>query len=397
MTIVKTLTFGAMHNETTTLEECVFDGSGCVSYKLILLSFLFWGIGLHVLKYLFIKVCEYLLGEVDADHAYLPDVFPVEEKAGKSEEWMNKVSTCGEKVLDGFLAFRGKGDEVSLSLEVKRELVAREAVAYNNEVYDRKLGWYITEKFTNKKRVAFPVKPRPWNGWRGWMAELGPEDRAGISGVFVYMLEHGLAGFLALYSLHYDDRFVRVVSYVDMGFNLADLVFMTASLFIGYDCSIYMGPKRMGKGDTNPSGIFKMLAFHHLGAAVLEFMQLKVDSDHTLCAEIAICLLGTTGLLHCASVLSNSLPIRDNKPVFFGFTAFTFAAMVWYRLLMWPFIVYSSLVETYARGGASATVGALLFLALFTLFNIDFLKFYWHKTKMAYKMYAKKPEAKKLN
>mmetsp|Transcript_19958 Transcript_19958/g.32894 ORF Transcript_19958/g.32894 Transcript_19958/m.32894 type:complete len:389 (+) Transcript_19958:527-1693(+) len=374
-------------NSTTSLERCVMEFEGCVSYELIAFSFVFWAIGLHVFKYAFNALCGWLFSSIHPERAYLPDSFPVPHEEGRPKAWVLKVSNANESLLDDFLKFR-KFDAKSMSLEEKRMAVAKEAVAYNCEVQDRRMGRYLTEKFTQGRKIPFPVKLEPWNGWGGFMAEIGSFSRCGLSGVSAYAFEHAIAGAFAVYALNHDLRYIRVVAYIDIGFNLADLVLMVVSMAIQYDISIYMGPKRMipSKGDSDASGIFKLLAFHHLGAAVLELLSLKYNSNPLLCCNIAVAMLGTTGLMHCLAVLTDSLPIRSNRSGWFAINAFTLAVMVWYRALAWPYIVYLSVYDSFEQGGWMLTIPSVLFLGLFTLFNIDFIKFYWHKTQMSYSL-----------
>jgi len=335
-------------------------------------------------------------GEICTDKAFLPSKFPVPCTSGSPEDWPLSVAKASEKELDAFLEFRGRK---ATSIEEKRRVTAVEAVKYRGEVQDITAFKYIDEKFTQKKSVPFPIRLRCWNGWNGFFAEIGEHGQYAWCGSFSWAVEHGIAGLVALYALYVDLTYIRVVVYIDMGFNMVDLVLMVASMIIKYDITVYSGVRSMdpAKGDPNMAGLFKLLAAHHFGGVLLESLSLSINSDALLMAEMAVAMLGTTGMLHFVAVLTDAMPIRENPRNWLLFTGSVLVTMVYYRGFMWVFYVYRSIVDVYGKAGILGVVLDVLFLSLFTLFNIDFIKFYYSKSKKIYSQFKEQQTQKKIN
>lgn len=377
---------------------CVVDLSKpCFSYTVAIYSVLFWAIASVFFKFGALYIGRKYYAEVDPHKCYLPSDYPLKPVRGKMNDWTRNVMSASESELTSFLSFRGV-DASRLSMSEKQNESAKQALAYRNELFDENLLFFHEANFLREEKVAFPVMMSTWNP-KGWFGEMGHAAQNIWCGNFAYAVHHTIGGLSAFYCLQYDIKYVRLLCYMDMCFNLLDLLLMPISLITKRDLSLYSGNRRMdmSKGDYSMVGFYKLMVKHHVGASVLEYLALAQGTDPVLIAEGALAMMGTTGMLHFASVLSDSMPIRENKPVRFYFTALVFAVCVHFRGILWVYKYFPGLVmDTYGHSGLFSSVICSICLLMFSKVNWDFIKVYWSKTKKMYEAFKEDARLKKL-
>ena len=377
---------------------CLVDLSKpCFSPTVALYGAIFWAVASVIFKFGMLFVGRKYYSEVDPHKCYLPDEYPLKPVRGKMKDWTKNVMSASESELTSFLTFR-EIDASSMPMAEKQNEAAKEALAYRNELFDENLLFFHEANFLRGEKVPFPVMMSTWNP-KGWFGEMGEAAQLIWSGNFSYALHHTCGGLGALYCLQYDMTYVRLLCYMDMCFNLLDLILMPISLLTKRDYCLYSGNRRMdtSKGDYSMVGFYKLMVKHHVGASVLEYLALAQGTDPVLIAEGALAMMGTTGMLHFASVLSDSMPVRENKPVRFYFTALVFAACVHFRGILWIYKYFPGLVmDTYGRSGLFASVICSICLLMFSKVNWDFIKVYWSKTNKMYEAYKEEARHKKL-
>jgi len=130
-------------------------------------------------------------------------------------------------------------------------------------------------------------------------------------------------------------------------------------------------------------GIFKLISLHHLGAVALEWCVLSITSDiehAVLACEMMLALVGTTGCMHFVCICAYPTPIRENALCSFLLHAVTLCLMLWYRFVKWVYLLYACILWAFSAGWVAGLTSVLAF-ALFTAFNVDFLRHYIKITK----------------
>lgn len=232
---------------------------------------------------------------------------------------------------------------------------------------------------------------------------MGPSTKAFFLGNFAYAVQHGVSGIMAYIAWtrfgdisEKDAWFIfKLAVYLDVGFNITDLILMGISILFSIDITIYSGPrfKPVAKNRKNMkaiSGIMKLLLMHHLGAVGMELSGLYLGPELDLGCRLLISLLGTTGCLHFICVCAGYTPIV-NQFVLSSFILHfgTFIAMLYYRAYQWIIVVNEGLKATYHKGGYQATISVSFALLIFTLFNLDFIKHYYKVSKKSFKLIKK--------
>lgn len=377
---------------------CLVDLSKpCFSPTFAVYFTIFWAFASAFFKFGALYVGRKYYSEIDPSKSYLPDSYPMKPVRGKMNDWTRNVMSASEAELTSFLTFRGI-DSSALSMDEKQQKCAKEALAYRNELFDDNLLYFHEANFLKGIKAPFPVMMSTWNP-KGWFGEMGEAAQLIWCGNFSYAFHHYCGGIAALYCLFYDITYVRLLCYLDLCFNVLDLVLVPISMALKVDLSLYSGNRRMdvSKGDYSMVGFYNLILKHHVGATVLEYLALVQGTDPVLIAEGSLAMMGTTGMLHFASLLSDSMPIRENKAIRFYFTALVFAACVHFRGILWVLKFFPGLVmDTYERSGLLASIVCTICLLMFSKVNWDFIKVYWSKTNKMYEAYKEESRLKTL-
>lgn len=272
---------------------------GQIDYYLIIICFFFWAMALFLIKYSIQTFLFIFCSTISSSHAKLP-VENWRQKPGAMGEWGTKVvKDASMSELERFLVFRRVTPKTDSQGRVFRKelekLATTEVVNYKSECVDFGSRTYNHEVFTrgNKSYPRFEPPPH-WNGWQGFWAEMGNYGQNLFSGNLAYAIEHGTVGMLAAYFLFSYNVFAfKLAMYLDLGFNLVDLLLMSVSFLIQKDVTFYSGFGNI----FGTTGTFKLLLLHHLAACALEYLVLAVG-DNVHFAEVAchlmVALVGTT-------------------------------------------------------------------------------------------------------
>jgi len=354
---------------------------------LILTCFVLWAFGLSIVKYSLQIFCHLCCSSIDASQARLPP--PAwRQTPGALGEWGTTVKNASLNELETFLNFRKltpKTDSQGTASRSELEQLATvEAVKYKSECLDLAVRTYNHETYTrgNKKWPYF-VPQHSWNGWRGFWLELGGYAKNTVAGNIAYAFQHATSGVLCVYFLvTYDVLAYKLAVYLDLGFNMVDLLLMALSLAFDKDITFYSGCGHI----FGASGVFKLLLMHHLGAAALELCILFLGSDlqdGVLACQMMLALVGTTGLMHFLCICSYMTPIREKPKINFVLHALTLALFVWYRAIYWVYLLWVCMSRVLQKGWLAGIVFVLSF-GLFTLFNVDLIRHYLKVTRKTY-------------
>eukprot|EP00948_MAST-09A_sp_MAST-9A-sp1_P000281 g281.t1 len=264
------------------------DTFGSVNWELITCATLFWVFVLYTVK-IFIGplILSVLFGYNPESAMWIPRK-GYKDSAGNTEDFEIPLLKATPDELGEFLRLRGfSAEKLDMSLDSLTKAAAQEALKYRGELFDCKLFSYLDENFTkNNKGTPYPVPMKNWGpcfGWFGFWKQLGPSTQAFFLGNFAYSVQHFTSGLFAWIALtrwagssslsDFDAWFLfKLAIYLDVGFNLADLILMLISVICKIDISFYSGlrfkPVAKGRKDMAAvSGVMTLLVMHHAGAA----------------------------------------------------------------------------------------------------------------------------------
>lgn len=384
------------------LERNVFGGftlntiSGTVDYSLVMLCFFFWLVVQFAIKYSIQAFFYIFCSTLEESQIKIP---PPTWKIGPGAfgEWETPVSKATEEQLTAFLEMRKvtpkKDAQGKASMAELRKLALAEAVKYKYECTDFAHRTYNHEVYSNgNKHYTYYIPQHHWNGWRGVWAEMGSYGRGLFSGNLAYSTQHATSGVLAWWFLSTHNPFAyKLCLYLDIGFNMVDLLLMSLSLVLKRDITVYSGFGPI----FGAAGIFKLLVIHHFAAVLLELCALlnaRTVEHASLIMEMMVALVGTTGLLHFVCIVTYLTPVRESTLLSLVLHVTQLALMVWYRVVFWLYLVWRCTVDAFAVGGVVVGVISLSAFGLFTLFNVDLVHHYY---KVSMKLYGQLGRAKK--
>ena len=108
-----------------------------------------------------------------------------------------------------------------------------------------------------------------------------------------------------------------------------------------------------------------------------------------------ISLLGTTGCFHLLVVPLTYSPVNDQPRVGFVVQTIVVASMLWFRVVYWVVLCQQLVAEVVSEGGMLVGGGCVAALLLFTLFNIDFVKYHLKVERTVYRRMMASQGAKK--
>jgi len=165
----------------------------------------------------------------------------------------------------------------------------------------------------------------------------------------------------------------------DMGANVVDCVMTAASYFVGSNVSLLQLSRP----------IWPLVLAHHLSAIGMCYVGLWLGEDcrRDLACLLLISLLGTTGCFHLLCVPLMYTPVNDQPRVGFVVQTLVVASMLWFRVFYWVVLCYQIVAEVYYRPEAGSVVASCFCFAallLFTLFNVDFVKYHLKVERTTY-------------
>ena len=390
----------------------------------------FWSLAFPALYYAYQWFLDTFCVALPLECVRIPKELPHPDPPGESLDFPVRLLSATTAELEAFMKFRGRCDELKglrggESQERALRRVAEEAAKYKGELVDVKhCNWDYDHFELRKKGLAFPVgnespprstavAPRDslcaaafgqvlsvhWNGWRGWWAEIGPRRKRMIVGHLVLATEHFVFGFIIpcwyLYGeqmgLPYggDSRRFVLALVGDMGANVVDSVSTAASYFVGSNVSLLQL--------TRP--IWPLELAHHISAIGMCYVGLLLGDEYKrpmdLGCLLLISLLGTTGCFHLLVVPLTYSPVNDQPRVGFVVQTIVVASMLWFRVVYWVVLCQQLVAEVVSEGGMLVGGGCVAALLLFTLFNIDFVKYHLKVERTVYRRMMASQGAKK--
>jgi hypothetical protein len=107
------------------------------------------------------------------------------------------------------------------------------------------------------------------------------------------------------------------------------------------------------------------------------------EPPRDLVCEVLLAMLGFTSTLHYLGQILDFSPLAQANAPYTRLCnhVFCLISQILFRGICWPMICYLSVVHCLSLLGVSAAAIVALMLLMFTLFNIDFVKFHVKATK----------------
>lgn len=260
----------------------------------------------------------------------------------------------------------------------KLQLIANSAAAYKGLLYQERLMKWIDDHFRLKKsNLKYPYVGAHWNGWSSFYVETGPLVRNMFMSSMTIVFEHTVNGLIlpGLYLLTRDDLFYTLALYGEVAY----MIYSSTLIIVSYV------QKRDVTIEQLHEAVWPLLLTHHVASMTLcTGCIFAVDSvPKDLVCAVLLALLGLTSSLHYVGQILDVSPLAQaNAPLTrLCNHVFCLAMQIAFRVIYWMWLIYLSFVHCLGTFGVGAAVTVTSILLLFTLFNIDFVKFHLKATK----------------
>ncbi|KAL9180664.1 hypothetical protein ACHAXT_011117 [Thalassiosira profunda] len=314
--------------------------------------------------------------DVPVDAASIPSKLPHPNQAGSAVPFDIPLLKATDDQIHHFMAFRGlryqKGEEGAL------QHVANSAAQYKGQLYEERTLKWIDDHFRLKlKGLQYPYVDKHWNGWPSMWIETADHIREMFLSSIVVIVEHCTNGLLlpGLYLLTHDVRYYNLALYGEIAF----MVYASALIAMSYMLEKDVTIEQMHRS------VWPMLLVHHISSMALCVGCIVIEENipKDLVCTVLLALVGLTSSLHYVGQILDFSPLaQSNRPLTrLCNHLFCLASQILFRCIYWMKILYDSISIALENHGAgiAAIVGLVLFL--FTLFNVDFIKFHLKATK----------------
>lgn len=269
--------------------------------------------------------------------------------------------------------YRQRGDE-----EEKLQEVADLAAQYKGMLYEERTMKWIDDHFRlHLPKLKYPYVGRHWNGWSSMWIETAPHMRKMCLACMTIIFEHSINGLVlpGLYLLTHNSLYYNLALYGEIGYMIYASALIAASYSLGRDVTV----EQMHKS------VWPLLLLHHICSMILCIGCIIVGEGvpRDLACGVLLALLGLTSSLHYVGTILDFSPLAQSNAPYTRLCnhIFCLASQVLFRGIYWLKILYEVMVhclETHSMG----TVGTVAIISLlFSLFNIDFVKFHISATK----------------
>mmetsp|Transcript_30601 Transcript_30601/g.45281 ORF Transcript_30601/g.45281 Transcript_30601/m.45281 type:complete len:255 (-) Transcript_30601:332-1096(-) len=225
--------------------------------------------------------------------------------------------------------------------------------------------------------LKYPYVGRHWNGWRSFWMETGPRIQKMFLASVMVIFEHVINGLIlpGLYLLTHRDLYYNLALYGEVAYMIYTTSLIALSYAQGKDVTI----------EQMHRSVWPMLLIHHLASLGLctACIVFGESAPKDLVCNVLLVLLGFTSTIHYAGQILDFSPLSQaNVPYTRLYNhIFCLASQIFFRGVYWVKIVISLIGHCYETHGAVITMTIALVLLLFSLFNVDFIKFHVKSTQ----------------
>jgi len=314
---------------------------------------------------------------IPIDRASIPSKLPHPNPSGGAIPFDVPLLKATDEQIQAFITFRGilSGDQNNIQDEKTLQRVAKSAAEYKGLLYQVRAMKWIDDHFRlHKSNLKYPYVGRHWNGWSSFYVETGTDIRKLFLACMTIIFEHAINGFLlpGLYLLTRNVSYYNMALYGEVAYMVYASSLIAASYALGRDVSI----EQMHKA------VWPLLLTHHIASMGLctacIFVGESVPKD--LVCSVLLALVGLTSSIHYVGQILDFSPLAQSNAPYTRLCnhIFCLASQIIFRGIYWIQILYIAIVHCLETHGLGSwhTIGCALALLLFSLFNIDFIKYH---------------------
>ena len=214
------------------------------------------------------------------------------------------------------------------------------------------------------------------NGWSSFWIETGGHIRNMFISSVVVFFEHCINGLMlpVCYLVTHDDIYLNVCLYSEVGY----MVYATVYIMLSYAYNKDVTVEQMHRS------VWPLLLVHHISSLILCIgcIYFIEAAPKDLICWVLLALLGLTSSLHyVAQILDFSPFSQANKP-WLRMSAHVVCLFfqIAFRMVYWIKIVFMAVTHCLDEHGLELAAIVLTIFLLFTLFNVDFVRFHYKAT-----------------
>lgn len=311
--------------------------------------------------------------------ASIPSRLPHPNPPGGATPFDVPLAKATDGQIRAFVAFRGmSGGNDNVQDQTTLQLVANSAAEYKGFLFQERLMNWVDDHFRLKKdNLKFPYVGRHWNGWSSCYTETGQHIRKMFLASMTVLVEHTCNGLIlpGLYLYTHNNLYYNMALYGEVAYMIYASVLIAASYALGRDVTI----EQMHKA------VWPLLFIHHIASMMLCIAIILVGEHFPkdLVCAVLLALLGLTSSLHYIGQILDFSPLAQSNAPYTRLCnhIICLSAQIIFRGIFWTKIVYLLIVKCLETHGLGTAITLSLVLFLFSLFNMDFIKFHVKATK----------------
>jgi hypothetical protein len=205
----------------------------------------------------------------------------------------------------------------------------------------------------------------------------------------VVVFEHCINGFVlpVCYLVTQHDVYLNVCLYSEVGYMIYATTWIILSYLYNKDVTV----------EQMHSAVWPLLLLHHISTLILCIgcIYFIESAPKDLICWVFLALLGLTSSLHYVGQILDFSPLAQaNKPWARLFAHIVcLCSQIVFRMIYWLKIVFMTVKHCLDAHGLQIATSVLIILLLFTLFNVDFVRFHYKATKGCWKKVVKSKDA----
>ena len=214
------------------------------------------------------------------------------------------------------------------------------------------------------------------NGWSSFWIETGDHISSMFLSSVVVLFEHCINGFVlpVCYLVTQNDRYLNICLYSEVGY----MVYATTWIILSYAYNKDVTVEQMHRA------VWSLLLLHHISSLILcvGCIYYVESAPKELICWVLLALLGLTSSLHYVGQILDFSPLAQANTPWVRMCAhiLCLGSQIVFRILYWCKIAYMAIIYClHVHSLQIATIVLIIFL-LFTVFNVDFVRFHYKAT-----------------
>jgi hypothetical protein len=270
----------------------------------------------------------------------------------------------------------------TLSDDQLKQRAALETIKLKKKLLEFSDDYYWTQLLVHKSTtVRKNESPGSWTGWSAFYLELTNSKQMEFCGEFVLLICHLVPAILALCYLVDNDLFdlLKLAIYIDLSFDLVDVLCMAISQLAGKNYSI----------PCFPSIFFWILYVHHGLGMSFYALAIVIGADPVYVANFMFVMLGVSGISFLvADLLRDYTPLSENLRASFIASLISFSVIVTVRVCYWIYLFARGMEIAFGYSIIAGVVAAIIYLT-FTAYALYMAHGEFHRVKSALDSFKK--------